>query len=113
MTVDISRWGDPGSMNGQYAVQPETVPANVFRFPIPAGRMTHSFRWEPGRVSFKTVRRSVSRRSDDVLAERLFAAGVPDAGTENLHITLLCDRAAAKPPSKGVEVVVERFAFLP
>jgi len=113
MTVDISRWGDPGNMNGQYAVQPETVPANVFRFAIPTGPVTHSFRWEPGRVSFKTVRGIGPSPGREVVAERLFAAGVPDAGTENLHMTLLYDRAAARPPSKGVEVVVERFAFLP
>jgi hypothetical protein len=113
LTIDISRWGDPGNMNGQFVVQPETVPANVFRFAIPAGRMTHSFRWEPGRVLFKTAGRDVSPHTRDVVAERLFTAGVPGAGTENLHITLLYDRAAAKPPSKGVEVVVERFAFLP
>src|SRR5262249_57639832 len=58
LTIDVSRWGNPGNMNGQYVVQPERVPANVFRFAIPAGPATHSFRWEPGRVLFKTVRRS-------------------------------------------------------
>ena len=113
VTVDVSRWGDPATMNGQYVVQPETVPANVFRFAIPAGLVRHSFRWEPGRLSFKTVRRSNAPRGDQVVAERLFTAGVPAPGTENPHITLLYDRGAARPPSKDVEVVVERFAFLP
>ena len=56
LTIDVSRWGEPGNMNGQFVVQPETVPANVFRFAIPAGLVTLSFRWEPGRVSFTTVR---------------------------------------------------------
>ena len=111
MTVDVSR-GDPVNMNGQYVVQPETVPANVFRFAIPASAVTHSFRWEPGRVSFKTVRRAGQPRAE-VVAERLFTAGVPSAGTEHSHMTLLYDRAAPKPPSKAVEVVVEKFAFLP
>ena len=64
LTIDVSRWGEPGNMNGQFVVQPETVPANVFRFAIPAGLVTHSFRWEPGRVSFKAVRaeRDAARR---------------------------------------------------
>ena len=43
--------------NAQYVVQPYYVPANVVRFAAPAGRLTHSFRWEPGRASFRTVAR--------------------------------------------------------
>ena len=100
-------------MNGQFVVQPETVTANVFRFAIPAGLVTHSFRWEPGRVSFKAVRGTGAPRGDSVVAERLFTARVPTAGAENAYLTLLYDRGAARPPSKAVEVVVEKFAFLP
>jgi len=113
LTIDVSRWGEPGNMNGQFVVQPETVPANVFRFAIPAGLVTHSLRWEPGRVSFKTVRRSGTPRGDSVVAERLFTARVPTAGAERPQMTLLYDRSAARPPSKAVEVVVEKFTFLP
>ena len=115
LTVDVSRWGDPGNTNGQFVVQPETVPANVFRFAIPAGLVTHSFRWEPGRVSFKTVRKTgtTGGGGESVVAERLFTARVPTAGAETPHLTLLYDRNAARPPAKAAEVVVEKFAFLP
>jgi hypothetical protein len=112
LTIDVSRWGEAGNMNGQFVVQPETVPANVFRFAIPAGVVTHSFRWEPGRVSFKAVRRT-GTASGDVVAERLFTARVPTAGAEFPHLTLLYDRGAARPPANAVEVVVEKFTFLP
>jgi len=113
LTVDVSRWGEPGNMNGQFVVQPETVTANVFRFTIPAGLVTHSFRWEPGRVSFSAVRGAGTPRNASVVAERLFTARVPTAGAESAYLTLLYDRGAARPPSKAVEVVVEKFAFLP
>ena len=113
LTIDLSRWGEPGAMSGQFVVQPETVPANVFRFAIPAGLLTYSFRWEPGRVSFKAVRGSPTPRSDRVVAERLFTAQVPTAGAERPQLTLLYDRGAPRPPSKSVEVVVEKFVFLP
>ena len=53
MDTEISRWGDPDGKNAQYVVQPYYVPANVVRFSAPAGRLTYSFRWEPGRVSFQ------------------------------------------------------------
>ena len=112
LTIDVSRWGDPRNMNGQYVVQPETVPANVFRFAIPAGPVTCSFRWEPGQVSFRTVRRNAPA-GGEVVAERRFTAGVPVPGAENPHLTLLYDRGGAKPPAKDFEVVVEKFAFLP
>ena len=112
LTIDVSRWGDPANLNGQFVVQPETVPANVFRFAIPAGPVTHSFRWEPGRVSFKAVRGG-ALRGNAVVAERLFTARVPTAGAEIPILTLLYDRGAARPPSKAVEVVVEKFVFLP
>ena len=113
LTIDVSRWGEPGNMNGQFVVQPETVPANVLRFAIPAGLVTHSFRWEPGRVSFKAARGSGTLRGDGIVAERLFTARVPTAGAERPQLTLLYDRSAARPPSKTVEVVVEKFTFLP
>jgi hypothetical protein len=113
LTVDVSRWGDPGNMNGQFVVQPETVPANVLRFAVPAGHVTHSFRWEPGRVSFKAVQHGSTPGADTVLAERLFTARVPTAGAERPQLTLLYDRSSPRPPSKAVEVVVEKFVFLP
>ena len=112
LTIDVSRWGDPANMDGQFVVQPESVPANVFRFAVPAGRVTHAFRWEPGRVSFTTARHDGARAASPV-ARRLFTAGVPTAGAEVPYLTLLYDRNAARPPSKTIEVVVERFVFLP
>src|SRR5262249_39408434 len=54
--IEISRWGDPTSKNAHYVVQPFHVPANVARFTVPAGTLTHSFHWEAGRISFRTVR---------------------------------------------------------
>lgn len=112
LTIDVSRWGEPGNLNGQFVVQPETVPANVFRFAIPSGLVTHAFRWEPGRVSFKTAGATPATRGA-APAERLFTARVPTAGAETAHLTLLFDRNAGRAPAKAVEVVVEKFAFLP
>jgi hypothetical protein len=50
---------------------------------------------------------------EHVIAERLFTARVPTAGAETMHLTLLYDRNVPRPPSTAVEVVVEKFAFLP
>ena len=56
MAIEMSRWGDPASNNGQYVVQPFYVPANVAKFTAPAGPLTYSIHWEAGRVSFQTSR---------------------------------------------------------
>ena len=68
LDVEISRWGDPQSKNAQYVVQPYYVPANVDRFLAPPGTLTHSFRWEPGKVSFRTLQDSNSKKPGRLIA---------------------------------------------
>ncbi len=55
MDLEISRWGEPGSKNAQYVIQPYYVPANAVRFVAPPGVLTHTLVWAPGRVAFKTM----------------------------------------------------------
>ena len=112
LDIDISRWGDPSVPNGQYVLQPYYVPANVARFVAPAGTLTHAFRWEPGRVSFSTTR-GRNAMSADVVARKEFTSGVPSPGTERVRINLYYFRYAPRQPQKDVEVVVERFQYLP
>ena len=113
MNVEISRWGDPASKNAQYVVQPFHVPANVARFDTPAGVVTHSFRWEPGRVSFKTVRGGPNAQRPEVVSEHSFTSGVPAPGAESVRIAVYVYGKTGQPLQKGAEVVVEKFEFLP
>jgi hypothetical protein len=71
MNIEIARWGEPASKNAQYVVQPYYVPANVIRFTAPAGRLSHTFRWEPGRVLFQTL-----GTGGRVIDEHSFTSGV-------------------------------------
>jgi len=106
--IEISQWGDPATRNAQFTIQPYYVPANVFRFNSPPGRVTHSFRWEPGRVSFKTV-----RDPSEVVAEHLFTSGIPSPGSERVHINLYIYGKSRTPQQHGAEVVIETFEYLP
>ena len=99
--------------NAQYVVQPYYVPANVARFAAPAGTLTHSFRWEPGRVSFRTVRGQERDGWPAPSRSHEFTSGVPTPGTERVRMNLYYFRYAPRPPQKDVEVVVERFQYLP
>ncbi|HEX5689814.1 MAG TPA: glycoside hydrolase family 16 protein, partial [Roseiflexaceae bacterium] len=111
--IEITRWGDPASKNAQYAIQPYYVPANVARFTAPAGLLTHSFRWEPGQVAFRTVRGNAVNSATRGVASHVFTSGVPVPGGEIVHLNLYVYGSATKPLQNEVEVILEKFEFLP
>jgi len=112
MNIELARWGDPASKNAQYVVQPYYVPANVVRFDVPAGPLTHSLLWQAGQVSFKTVRGTAANGSS-VVAEHTFTTGVPAPGGETIHLDLYIFGSEKNPLQKDVEVVIEKFEYLP
>ena len=111
MNIEMARWGDPASKNAQFVVQPYYVPANVVRFNVPAGVLTHSFRWDPGRVAFKTFHGSAT--PGPTLADHVFTSGVPTPGGESIHLDLFIFGNAKDPLQKDAEVVIEKFEYLP
>jgi hypothetical protein len=113
MNIEITRWGDLVSKNAQYVVQPYYVPANVARFTAPPGILTHSFRWEPGRVAFKTFRGAATDSGSRVVAEHVFTSGVPAPGGESVHLNLYVFSNTSNPLQNDVEVVIEKFEYLP
>jgi hypothetical protein len=107
MGIEISRWGDPANKNAQYALQPFDIPANVHRFDAPAGKLTFSFRWEQGRIIFRTLRGSTK------VSEHVFTAGVPPPGIESVRAALYVYRASVTKLQHPAEVVIERFTYYP
>jgi hypothetical protein len=110
LDVEISRWGDRANKDVQYAVQPHYVAANVFRFLAPPRRLTHWLRWEPGRASFKTI---AAASGATIVAQREFTSGVPVPGAETVRLNLCYFRSSPAPPAADVEVVIEKFEYLP
>jgi hypothetical protein len=113
MDIEISRWGDLTSKNAQYTVQPYYVAANVARFTAPAGRLTHSFRWERGRVSFRTERGTGTGAHNPVVAQHEFTSGVPSPGLESTRMNLYIVHTEKSIPRNETEVIVEQFEYLP
>jgi len=113
MDIEISRWGDPAAVNAQCEVQPFYVPANVARFDAPAGVLTHSFRWEPGKVIFRTLRGSVNDSHAEVVNEHAFTSGVPLPASETVRIAFYVYGKIYNPAQNDIEVVVEKFEYLP
>lgn len=111
MDVEISRWGDRTIKNAQYVVQPFYIAENSSRFALPAGELTHSFDWEPGRVTFRTFRGA--RGKTPPVAEHVFTSGVPAHGAESVRMNLYVFRSAREAVRNENEVVVEKFEYQP
>jgi hypothetical protein len=112
LNISISTWGNPSNKNAQYVLQFEDVADNVFRYAAPAGRLTHAFRWEPGKASFSTVRGGDVANGQPV-ARHQFTVGVPVPATATVRLCLISVGESPKPPAGKVEVVLEKFVFLP
>lgn len=113
MDIELTKWGDPTIKNAQYVLQPFYIPEDTSRFSVPSGVLTHSFRWEPGSVSFKTVRGSHPTGKVLPVAEHEFTSGVPTHATESVRMNLYVFRKAKEPLQNENEVVVEKFEYLP
>src|ERR1700728_2866732 len=89
LDVELSRWGYiDNDDNAHYVVQPYYVPANIVRFPVPSGIFTHSFRWEPGQVTFSTTAGSPDSSSARVVDQHVFTSGVPSPDRQTVRISL-------------------------
>jgi hypothetical protein len=111
LDIEVSQWGDDRIPNGQFVLQPYYVPANVARFKVPSGIVTHSFRWEPGRARFRSVRGTST--TGPLVARHEFTSGVPTPGAERVRMNLYFFRFSPRSPQSDVEVVIERFQHLP
>jgi len=113
MDIEIGRWGEAVGKNAQYVLQPYYIPANVVRFLAPPGRLTYSFDWEPGRAAFRTVRGGGDEPGAPVVASHVFTSGVPLPGSEILHLNLYVFGDRRVHFEQTVEVIVEKFEYLP
>src|SRR5271170_4500713 len=113
LDVELGRWGHLDNTNVNYVVQPYYVPANVVAFRVPPGLYTHSFRWEPGKVTFSTVAGSSNTGGGRVINQRVFTSGVPIPGRESVRIALYVFFLGHIPLKNENEVIIDKFEYLP
>lgn len=111
--IEVSRWGEPDGKNAQFVIQPYFEPTNVVRFTAPAGKLTYAFRWETGRVAFRTLRGETVSDAAPAVAQHIFTTGVPSPGGEVVYVDLYAFGNSRIPLRNGVEIVVEKFQYLP
>jgi hypothetical protein len=105
--LELSRWGNPTGKNAQYVIQPFYVPENVVRFSAPVGVLTHSFRWEPGSVSFQT------NAGSKTINAHVFTSGIPAPASETVFLNFYDFHHSSNSEQRPVEVVIEKFEYLP
>lgn len=113
MDIEVSRWANAAVKNAEYIVQPFYLAENASGFMLPSGVFTHSFRWEPGRVVFRTVRGGADDGKARPVAEHAFTSGVPMPGVESVRMAVYLRGAPEDQLQKGTEVVIEKFEYLP
>jgi hypothetical protein len=113
LDVELSRWGYIDNDNAHYVVQPYYVPANIVRFLLPNGIFTHSFRWEPGQVTFSTTAGSANSSSARLINQHVFTSGVPSQGGESVRISLYVFHRGQIPLKSENEVIIDKFEYLP
>jgi hypothetical protein len=113
LDIEVSRWGKAANKNAQFVVQPFYVAENVARFMAPAGVLTYTFRWEPGRASFRTTSGPLSGPASKTVSEHVFTSGIPNPSNEAVHIELYDYRHSNSSSPQPTEVVIEKFEFLP
>jgi len=113
LDVDFSRWGNPDNTNVNYAVQPYYVPANYVAFRVPPGFYTHSFQWEPGKITFSTVAGSGNAGGGRVINQHVFTSDVPPPGGESVRIALYVFGQGKIALRNENEAVIDKFEYLP
>ena len=113
LDIELSRWGDPKSQNAQYVVQPFYVPENIARFTVPSGVVTHTFRWEPGKVSFESVQGAGFVAGERRINEHTFLSGIPTPANETVHMDLYDFHHSNDRSEQPSEIVIEKFEYLP
>jgi hypothetical protein len=113
LDVELSQWGKTHNRNGDYVVQPYYIPENTVHFDVPAGAMSYVLRWDPGSATFKTFRGVSAETSGRKVMEHTFKSGVPVPATETVHIDFYDFHHSQSGLQHPVEIVVEKFEYLP
>ena len=113
LDIELGRWGQLDNTNVNYVVQPYYVPANVLAFRAPPGLYTHSFQWEPGKVTFSTLTGSGNTSAGRVINRHVFTSGVPSPGGQTVRIALYVFHQGKILLKNENEVIIDKFEYLP
>ena len=113
MNIELSRWGKPTNRNADFVVQPYYVPENTVHYNVPAGPMTYELHWEPGKATFRALATNPATPTARKIMDHVFKSGIPIPAAETVHVNFYDFRHSRSGLHHPVEVVVEKFEYLP
>ena len=113
MNIELSRWGKQTNRNADYVVQPYYIPENTVHYNVPAGPVTYELRWEPGNATFRTFVGDSATSAARKIMDHVFKSGIPIPAAETVHLNFYDFRHSKSGLHHPVEVVVEKFEYLP
>jgi hypothetical protein len=117
--VEVARWGNASDpTNAQFVVQPWNRTGNLTRWTIPSGASptTYSFDWEADNIAFESRDGAYSpdAASTPVIASWNYTGqDIPVPGDEQVRMNLWLVSGRSPVNGQEVEVVVDRFVFVP
>ena len=108
--IEFSRWGSVNNQNAQYVVQPYTNPGNIVRWDEPPGlsQTNHGFNWQSGSIFFQSL------NGPNTIQQWTFnGPGIPMPGGENARMNLWLVNGRAPTNRQPVEIIINRFEFVP
>jgi hypothetical protein len=112
--IEFAKWGVEGDNNAQYVVQP--CPPHRFKWDSSESNSTHGSDWRPSRAYFQSYQGHFAfpvPEADAIDSWEYEGSCIPPAGVGNARINLWLDDGVAPSDGGEVEVVIERFEFLP
>ncbi len=113
LDVELGKWGNTHGANAQYVVQPYYVAQNMYHTRVPIGTLVHTLRWEPGSAAFSTRRALREVAAGTPIRQHVFTSGIPRDSGEIVHVDLYDFYHSLHPSTAPVEVVIDRFEYLP
>ena len=111
--VEISKWGETFTRNGQFVIQPYDVPANTVQFDVPPGTATFMWRWSPGTAAMRAFTGVIRLWDSPYFRDHVFTSSIPSADIEAVRMNLYVFDRNHNPLKRGSEVTIEAFEYLP
>lgn len=111
-SIALGQKGKEGAPNAAFVIQPYYVPGNSVRFSAPSGTMSYTLRWDPGVASFKSFT-GVSQTPHGSVKEQVFRSGIPIPAEETVHFNFYDFHHSQSGLHHPVEIVVQKFEYLP
>lgn len=75
--------------------------------------MTYTLHWHPESAAFKAIRGSSPGASAPAISQHVFNSGIPRATGQTVHLDVYNFHYSGSSLQQPVEVVMEKFEYLP